>query len=742
MAAEPVIQRAFASGELAPALAVRADLAKYTTGLKRCRNFIVQRHGGVANRPGFRYVSATKDYNANVRLIRYKSEIANESILIEMGIQYFRFFKNGAPVELDPLSVDAWSGATAYLEGDIVVSGGINYYCITPHTNHIPPNSGFWYPMPDDLLEIPHPFTDPAGVYYVQSGRVITFCHIDVHPQELTYGSATYWVLDPVTTSSSTAAPGSMGGAAGGAGTLTYRYVVTAAGAGAYEESAPSAVVTFASCAAPTTAAPNVITWAAVSGAPEYYVYCDPYGNGTYGYVGTATGATQFNDCGFAPKFEITPPIGQTLFNTSGNYPSVVAYHQQRRFFAHTENGPDEVFGSRVGFPSNFGIASPLQDDDAISFRIAGNQHHPVRHLIALKTLLVMTDGGVWQMGVPQEPISPSNTPGDQESYIGVSGVVPCVVGNTVLYLQARDTQIRDLRFEQQSEGFGGRDLTIFAGHLFDGFTVREIDHALVPHSILWCVRSDGALNAMTYIPEQEVWGWHRHDSGEADRFEHVCVVPEGDEDAVYVIIKRIIDGNTVRYIERLARRDYQEEDFNAEAFFVDSGLSYSGVPDNFFGGLEHLSGMVVAVVGDGQVVFNGDPTSLDAPLYTVTAGGTITLTNSYSDVHIGLPIRYGEIELLNLDANGVDIRDRKKKIASIALVVDRSSRTFLAGPDTAHLAQYTPPVYDGDDDEYTGIVDLNLYAHFAADGRVFIRQPDPLPLTILGAIPRVEVGG
>jgi hypothetical protein len=366
MASESVIQRTFASGELAPALAARADLAKYTTGLKRCRNFLVQRHGGVSNRAGLRWVEATKDYDENVRLARYVSEVAGESILIELGVEYFRFFKNRAPIELNPLSVDAWSNSTDYVVGDIVRVASVNYYCILAHTNHTPPNATYWYAMPGDLLEIPHDFDDPLGVYYRQSGRVITFCHIDKPSQELTYGSDTFWSIATVATTSSTTTPTGMGGSAGGAGALTYRYRVTAAGAGNYEESDPSAIVTFASCAAPTAAAPNVITWGAVSGAPEYY-------------VGTATGAASFRDAGFTPKFEITPPISQTLFGSTNNYPSVVAYHQQRRFFAHTRNGPDQVFGSRVGFPSNFGIASPLQDDDSIAFRMAGNQHHPVR---------------------------------------------------------------------------------------------------------------------------------------------------------------------------------------------------------------------------------------------------------------------------------------------------------------------------------------------------------------------------
>src|SRR3972149_5500283 len=95
-----VIQRSWGSGELAPALGARADLAQYSAGLRLCRNFLVLKGGGVANRPGLRFIAACKTNSPAVQLLRYESEIAGESVLIEAGAGYLRFFKNGAPVEV------------------------------------------------------------------------------------------------------------------------------------------------------------------------------------------------------------------------------------------------------------------------------------------------------------------------------------------------------------------------------------------------------------------------------------------------------------------------------------------------------------------------------------------------------------------------------------------------------------------------------------------------------------------
>jgi hypothetical protein len=730
---QSLMQRSFAAGELAPVLHARADQVKYTAGLRTCRNFLVRREGGVSNRAGFRFVDACKTNTAGTRLMRYLSSTAGESYLIEMGQGYFRFFREGASVEVS--GVPAYNGATAYVPGDLVASGGVNYYCHTATTGHAPPDASYWYALTGAIYEIPTPYSLAALPDWNQSGNVITLTHPTYVPRELVCESTTRWILRQVTTAPSIAAPSGLTGHAGAAGKRTYRYRVTAAAQDTYEESNDSGYYQIGSCAEPTEDAPNVLSWSPVAGAAEYYVYLDPYENGTYGFVGTATGATSFKDPGLVPDFEITPPIARSLFQSSGKYPSHSATYQQRRIFANSNNEPDAIWASRIGFRSNFGISSPLQDDDALTFRIAGNNYHPIRHLVALKSgLVLLTDGGEWTVtggGGPRTPLTPSSLDAAQETYVGVSATVrPAIVGEAILYLQARGSIVRDLRFDQQVEGLAGRDLTIWATHLFERQTIVALDYQQVPHSIIWCVRSDGALLGLTYVPDQDIWGWHRHDTDGA--FEDCCVLPEDEEDALYVIVKRTIGGADKRYIERLERREIRDGYVHAESFFVDSGLSYSSAyPASHFSGLNHLEGKVVTVLGDGTVVGT----------FTVT-GGSITTPAAYRNVHVGLPIQYGEIETLDLDVQGSAIRDKKKRIVSVTLLVDRSARGFYAGPDASHLRRYTPEDWDGAADLNTGQLELRVTSQYDQYGRVLVRQVDPLALTILGVIPNVELGG
>jgi hypothetical protein len=739
--AESVFTRSFAGGELAPALAARADLVKYVTGLRRCRNFLVLRHGGVANRPGTRYVNESRDNSTATFLLRYVSEIAGESVLLEAGVFYLRVYKNGALVRLE--DVDAWDAGTNYAIGAIVESGGTNYYAVAPGINHAPPNAAFWYAMPDDILEIPTPF-GTAGFQWVQNGRTITMTSLVVQPHELIYQALTSWIIRPVVTTPGVEPPTAIIITPGPAGTESFSYIVTSAAPDTYEESTGSVITQVNTITEGTPASPHILNWTPPAGPvpPEYYVYKDPYQNGTFGFIGTAVGAPSFRDTGFIPDFAVTPPLPRVLFATTDNYPLTAAYYQQRRIFAHTVLEPDAVWGSRIGFHSNFTISSPLQDDDAITFKISGNEYNPVRHLLGLKALIVMTDAGEWTVGQPKVPLTPANLPADQETYIGCNGTRPVVIGNAILYVQARGSIVRDLQFEQQVEGLAGRDLSLFAAHLFDGFTIDRMDYQQTPHPIVWACRSDGTLLGLTYIREQDVWGWHRHDSGAAARFEDVVVVPEADQDAVYLLVRRTIGGVFKRYIERLESREIQT--FNVDSFFVDAGLTYNGAPVTTITGLDHLEGQVIAVVADGAVIFNGDPTSPLAAAFTVTAGTIAGPIPAASVIHAGLAIRFAEIDLLDLDVQGVDVRDKKKRVGAVSVILDASVRTFQAGPDATRLTAVKLKGFEAGLARvpFTGIEEITLSSAYGDYGRVFLRHTDPLPLTILGVLPSVELGG
>ena len=92
-----------------------------------------------------------------------------------------------------------------------------------------------------------------------------------------------------------------------------------------------------------------MLTWTGVAGAAEYHIYCDPYDNGVYGYVGSSD-VTSFRHAGQIADFNLTPPENRVLFASANNYPTCSSNFQQRQFFANSFQEPDAIWGSRTGF--------------------------------------------------------------------------------------------------------------------------------------------------------------------------------------------------------------------------------------------------------------------------------------------------------------------------------------------------------------------------------------------------------
>lgn len=723
-----VIQRSFAAGEIAPSLGGRADHVKYQTGLRTCRNFIVMRHGGVANRCGSQFINEVKDSTTQTYLLKFVFN-ADQTYVIEAGNQYFRFYRQGARIAVAGIAV--WSGATNYVPGDLVVQGGVNYYCILAHINHAPANATYWYPLAGSIYEIPTPYAaaDIAVLKFFQQGDVVMLVHPSYVPQQLSRFDHTRWTLTGFSTVPAIGIPQGLIATAGAGTSLHYSYLVTAVASGTYEESLPSAASAI-NCDPPTAAQPNTLAWTALSGAVEYNVYCDQVGNGVFGFIGVA-GSNSFNDVGFIPDRSQTPQVSRVLFNATGDYPQTGAFFQQRLLLGGSNNNPDMVDASRIGFISNFTVHSPIQDDDAIRFKVRSRFVHEVRHLLEVGKLVMLTSSGEYSLEGDQDgSLRPTAINPKAHGYNGAASIQPVVIGNTIIYVQARNSIVRDLQFNFETQTFAGQDLTLFSPHLFDGFTIQRMDFAQIPQSVAWFVRNDGALIGLTYVPDQDIWGWHHHDTGNGDLYEDVCAVPEFQEDATYVIVNRKIQGVTRRYIERFPRR--WGTDLSTNSSFSDAFLVYSGTPATVMSGLSHLEGRTVAILADGNVLPQ-----------QVVVSGAITLDRAYSVVYAGLPIS-AEIETLDLDVNGAQIRDRRKLITSISVLVE-NSRGIFAGPNINDLNEYKndpPPLYGSPPPMTDGVIDIPIQATWQNAGRFVVMQLDPLPLTILAVIPNGQIGG
>jgi hypothetical protein len=257
-----------------------------------------------------------------------------------------------------------------------------------------------------------------------------------------------------------------------------------------------------------------------------------------------------------------------------------------------------------------------------------------------------------------------------------------------------------------------------------------DLAYAKAPQPVVWAVSSTGSLLGLTYVPEQQVGAWHQHDTGADGAFESICVVPEGNEDVLYAVVRRTIGGSEVRYIERLASRNFLAVE---DAFLVDSGATYSGAATTSITGLTWLEGQTVSILADGA----------EHPQRTV-ASGAVTLDWPASLVHVGLPIQADLQTLPMAVAAQAFGQGRQKNISRVWLRVYRSSG-IMAGPSFERLVEFkqrqaepygTPPALRSDE------VQIDLQPSWGSGAQVCIRQSKPLPLTVVSMTMEAEVAG
>lgn len=810
-------QSSFSKGEVTPSLHARADLAMYTTALRTLRNSIVMRQGGNQNRPGTSFVDEVKDSARTVRLIEWIFNSENAYVL-EFGNLYMRVIKDGALIESSP---------------------GVPYEIVTPYVE-----------------------ADLPGLNYAQSADVMTIVHKSYAPMELSRLSETSWTLAAITFGPSIAKPASLDLPGATAGAVNLRYWITYVNGAGEESLAFERHTNSSALAVPPYATPIHLSWPASSDAIEYRLYKQVIpissfggvffpgydaGDVQKGLIFFSSDATDYYDDGSATIDVTKLPPGETArnpFSAAGDYPGCVIYSQQRRFFASSTNNPERVWASYIGGYANFEIYDEITDACHVQFDLVGRSVNEIMHMIESGQFLTLTIGSEWSIGGNDNGVvTPTTINPKQHTYYGSRSLRPLNVGEEIYFVQARGTKVRSLGFDFGSNGYKSPDLTIFSSHLFDKYTLVDWAFQQNPHSIIWVVRSDGKLLGLTSIKEQELLAWHRHDFGDG-LVENVCAIPEGNEDALYLVIKRTIDGSTKRYIERMNTRQIKPqssvfsvlEDSSdlsgiSDCIFMDCALSYDGrntagvitmtlsggtawthledltltASSSFFvagdvgnamhlttpvtgdvirceitgytsptvvtvrahktvaaglrsvattnwgkavddlSGLEHLEGEDVAILADGFVV--ASPNNEKYATLTVT-DGAITLPTPRVVIHVGLPY-LSDVETLDIEnGNGETLSDKVKIITSVSMHVE-DTRGIWAGAkppsddDDDPLEGLQEPAlrnleeYDEPTDLTSGVVaDIAIPGDANLNGRIFIRQVDPLPMTILSIVP------
>ena len=402
-------------------------------------------------------------------------------------------------------------------------------------------------------------------------------------------------------------------------------------------------------------------------------------------------------------------------------WPAVITFHQDRLTLGRTPTSPFDIWQSVTGDYNNFGVSEPIEADDSVKIPIRSRSLDEIQGIVSLKDLIVLTTGGEWRITGSAEgnAITPDSMYISSQGYRGSHPIEPMISGASVLFVQKFGKRVRDLAYSFESDGYDSVDLSIFATHLFDDYTIVDWCYQQEPWSVLWVVRSDGKLLGLTYMKEQEVWAWHMHDVGGI--VESISSAPGLTEDEVYMIVRRNINGSNVRYVEKLSAKP--------EAMHLDCAIvAHDGDPTTTISGLNHLNGRQVVVLADGVPIFG----------HTVQSG-VITLKNPASYVVVGLQY-IGTIQSLPLiyeTREGISTGSRRRATNVILQVLD--SRFGYIG--TREDDMY-PIYYPNENLElYSGVLTEDLSSEYDYYGQVTIEQRHPYPLNILNWTVRVAHG-
>ena len=650
-----LIKTNFTAGEVSPRLMGRVDIARYANGAKIIENAVVVVQGGVVRRPGTRFAAATKHGDKKSRLIPYVFN-RSQAYMLEFGDGYMRIFQNGK---------------------QLVNEDNTPYEIASPYTS--------------DML--------PA-VNYVQGADTMFLVHQSVKPHRLQRRGQTDWVLEP--------AP----------------FIVEP-----FDEVRDTPQKWCKPSVKEFVGSEITLT---LSDADPGTNPTPPFTGG--GWVAQDVGSYVRLNGGLVLIKSITSPqvaVGtirsdltatqaaspgswtreDTVWTNEFGYPGAVTLYQQRLVLAGSPKYPQTIWWSETGVYLSFEIGT--EDDDAISFTLSSDQLNPIVHLAQMNTLIALTYGGEFTITSGNDAaITPTNISVKNPSPYGCNGIRPVRVGTEIMFVQRAGRKLYAVAYDPDSfVSYSANDMTVLAEHITAG-GVLDMAYQQQPDAFIWMVRADGAAVTMAIDRGQDVIAWSRQVTDGA--FESVATIPSEADDVVYAIVRREINGQTVRYVEVFDSKLYTDA--------AVTGTSSAGSAT--WSGLAHLEGQTVDVVADGAVM----------PQYIVSSG-QITLSRPAKSVEIGLHFE-STIETLTPEVQTTEgtTQNARKRTSEVTMRFLETTGAECNG-QVIPFRRFGPKILNQPAPLFTGDHYWGKLGWERGEDTLLIQQRQPLPFHLLAII-------
>ncbi len=513
-------QSNFITGEISPLLFGRVDSEKYNSSLCVCKNYIPMIQGGLVRRPGTYFVAPTK---GKARLIKFIFSTV-QAYMLEFGAGYIRFYRNQQQILL----------------------AGVPYEITSPYSESA-------------LFEIKH----------TQSADVLYITHPKYPPMKLTRAGHTDWTLEVIDFKD-----------------------------GPYQKQneGPITLTPAATTGTNVTLTASAALFAATDVGRLVRIRHNGIVDGVakvqWGYAKILT-----YESPTSVKINIKKDFFATsavtiwrlgLWSDTTQYPATVTFHEDRLFFGGSPGAPLRGDGSNSSDYENFsptGVDAVVVASNAISFVLNAEDVNTIRWMSSdEKGLQIGTFGNefIVKASSSNEALNPVNISAKRTSAHGSADIQPVQVGKATMFVQSAGRKLRDMQYYYDVDGYRAADLTLLSEHITERGIV-QLAFQKEPQQIIWAVRGDGHLIGMTYERDDQTLqvGWHRHSvggfgdlAGNSAIVESVAVIPAPDatREELWLIVRRVVNGVSVRYVEFMTKLFENEE--QSKAFFVDSGLS------------------------------------------------------------------------------------------------------------------------------------------------------------------------
>ena len=674
----------FIGGLLTPKLEGRIDYAKCGVGCRVLENFIVTPTGGIYKRPGFRFVAKAK--TNNVRLVPFDfNGTESQSYVLEVGSGYIRFFSRS---------------------GQVVGSDDEPLEIVIPQ-----------------LLNV-----DLSLLNYVQSADVIYFAHPKMQPWRLERLSATGWAYQPMSFIDGD----------------TEASAVLAARTATFE----ACVVEYNQAYNDVDYATRKLAEARRSGDIIWQRTWQDEVNRLTVIMVAKENEREAARTAMEAAAAIVEAGGRGLPFCGDNFPSKVRIYEDRLVYAATPRQPLNVWMSRLADYNDFRLNTNSQSssstmeplpEDSIWLRLVGSRVNPIMWLLDVEQLLAGTNASEIRIQGRDidAPLTPATAGHKRQSSYGSNNVQAIMLGSSAMFCSRTGKDVYTLDYQDFGYRFKSSPLNLLSPEATHPGVV-EMHSMIEPEPIAWCILSDGHLAGCTYIRDQQIFAWHRHNTN--GKIKSGAITPCGKGDQFWLAVER---GDEV-FIEFMeAPFDYQAANA-VDNVFMDSMLSGIASNDGRITGLPYLAGRKVQVVSDGSYL--GE--------FKVTSQGEVLDSKIKAGAYVAAGLQYiAEVQPMRPNyaipnrgsAGGAGHSvNFKKRIVDVILRVLGS----VKGEVRAEYEQPIPGFSAGELGQWqqllafphgaigdvpppcrTETINVPLSGNSSKDGLIRIRQADPFPL-------------